>query len=143
MTLKLVELCGVDPELNFSPFCWRVRMALAHKGLEFERVPWRYTEVEALRLHGASKVPVLLDGDKAISNSWKIAVYLDERYPDRSPLFGSEGERGIARLVNNWADATFVLPILSMIAADVVGYLGPEDAAYFRKTREAFLGKNS
>jgi glutathione S-transferase len=141
MTLKLIELCGVDPEVNFSPFCWRVRMALAHKGLDYERVPWRYTEAEAIRTHGASKVPVLLDGEKAINDSWKIAVYLDEKFPDRAPLFGSEGERGIARLVNNWADVTLVPPMLSMIAADVVGHLGPEDAAYFRKTREGFLGK--
>jgi glutathione S-transferase len=141
MTLKLVELCGVDPEVNFSPFCWRIRMALAHKGLDYERVPWRYNEAEAIKAYGASKVPVLLDGEKAVNDSWKIAVYLDEKFPDRAPLLGSEGALGIARLVNNWADVTLVLPMLSMIAADVVGHLGPEDAAYFRKTREGFLGR--
>ena len=47
MTLKLFELCGADPERVFSPFCWRIRMALAHKGLEAETVPWRFTEKDA------------------------------------------------------------------------------------------------
>lgn len=141
MTLKLIELSGVDSEANFSPFCWRARLALAHKGLDYERMPWRYTETEAIRVHAASKVPVLLDGDKAISDSWKIACYLDDKYPDRPLLFAGESERAIVRLLNNWADVTLVPSILSMIAADVVGYLAPEDAAYFRKTREAFLGR--
>ncbi|MEL7230464.1 MAG: glutathione S-transferase family protein, partial [Pseudomonadota bacterium] len=32
MTLKLYELCSADADHLFSPHCWKIRMALAHKG---------------------------------------------------------------------------------------------------------------
>jgi glutathione S-transferase len=51
MARKLFELCGTDSERVFSPFCWRTRMALAHKGLDHETNPWRYTEKDAIRPH--------------------------------------------------------------------------------------------
>ena len=44
MARQLYELVGTDPARRFSPFCWRSRMALAHKGLDAEVVPWRFTE---------------------------------------------------------------------------------------------------
>ena len=64
MTRKLFELCGTDSKRVFSPYCWRARMALAHKGLDHETIPWRFTEKDAIRPHKSEKVPVLLDGDK-------------------------------------------------------------------------------
>ena len=36
---KLYELAGADENRKFSPYCWRARMALAHKGLEVESCP--------------------------------------------------------------------------------------------------------
>ena len=44
MTIQFYDLAGTDENLRFSPFCWRVRMALAHKGLPYEPIPWRYSE---------------------------------------------------------------------------------------------------
>ncbi len=38
-------------------------MALAHKGLDVESIPWRFTEKDAVARYGSEKVPVLLDGD--------------------------------------------------------------------------------
>ena len=43
MNLKLFELVGTDAGRPFSPFCWRTRMALAHKGLSAKMLPWRAT----------------------------------------------------------------------------------------------------
>src|SRR6202140_4330987 len=51
MPLKLFELVGTDEERPFSPFCWRTRMALAHKGLSAESIPWCFTEKEAIAPH--------------------------------------------------------------------------------------------
>ena len=48
MTRQLYERRGTDPKLVFSPYCWRSRMALAHKGLAFDSVPWRFTETARL-----------------------------------------------------------------------------------------------
>ena len=66
MTLKLFELVGTDEARPFSPFCWRTRMALAHKELLAETIPWCLTEKDAIAPHQSEKVPVLLDGDIAV-----------------------------------------------------------------------------
>ena len=44
MARQLYERVGDDPARWFSPYCWRLRMALAHKGLVAEVVPWRFTK---------------------------------------------------------------------------------------------------
>jgi len=33
MTITLYDLAGAEAERRFSPFCWRTKMALAHKVL--------------------------------------------------------------------------------------------------------------
>ena len=95
MSLKLFELVGTDAARPFSPYCWRTRLALAHKGLKAESIPWRFTEKDRLSAHGAEKVPVLLHGDKAAADSWVIANYLEDKFPERPSLFGGEGGRAL------------------------------------------------
>src|SRR5262245_35449816 len=137
MTRKLFELVGTDPLQPFSPYCWRTRMALAHKGLDVETIPWRFTEKAAIAPYKSEKVPVLLDGDKAVVDSWEIANHLEDAYPDRRSLFGGEGGRASARFLNSWGDMVVIAGMSPMIVADIVQRLDPEDQAYFRRTREA------
>ena len=141
MSLKLFELVGTDPARSFSPFCWRTRMALAHKGLSAQLIAWRFTERDVIARYKSEKVPVLLDGETAVVDSWVIANYLEDRYPDRPSLFGGEGGRAMGRMLNCWADVTVNAGIFPMIIADVPDHLAPADAAYFRGTREARFGK--
>jgi glutathione S-transferase len=141
MTRRLFELVGTDAERPFSPYCWRTRMALAHKGLDVESIPWRFTENDAIAPYKADKVPVLLDGDKAVVDSWAIANYLEDTYPDRPSLFGGEGGRAMARMLNWWGDIAIVGGIFPLIIADIHAHLLPVDQAYFRASREARLGK--
>ncbi len=138
--LRLYELCGADPARLFSPYVWRVRMALAAKGLAAETIPWRFTQKDAIAPHGADKVPVLLHGDAAVRESWAIAEYLEDNFPGRPSLFGGTPGKELARFVNSWADAVVVPGIARLIMADIVKLLAPEDAAYFRTTREARFG---
>src|ERR1700722_19134221 len=142
MTLQLFELVGADEARPFSPFCWRTRMALAHKGLSAESIPWRFTEKHALAPHQSEKVPVLIDGEISVADSWAIANYLEDHYPDRPSLFGGEGGRALGRMLNWWGDVTVVGGMFPLIVADIPAHLKPEDAAYFRRTREARLGKS-
>jgi glutathione S-transferase len=138
---KLFELCGTETERVFSPFCWRTRMALAHKDLKTETIPWRFSEKDAIAPHQSDKVPVLIDGETSVADSWAIANYLEDTYPDRPSLFGGEGGRAMGRMLNWWGDTVVLGGIFPMIAADIHGHLRPADQAYFRKTREARLGK--
>ena len=141
MTLKLFELVGTDEARPFSPFCWRTRMALAHKGLSAQSIPWCFTEKEAIAPHRSEKVPVLLDGDASVADSWAIANYLEDTYPDRPSLFGGAGGRAMGRMMNWWGDVTVIGGLFPLIVADIPSHLKPVDAAYFRRTREARFGK--
>ena len=140
--IKLYELAGADPERRFSPFVWRVRMALRHKELAFEGVPWRFTEKQVLaELGAAGRVPVIVDRGKTVHDSFAIAEYLEDTYPDRPSLFGGEIGRATTRFLNSWADAGVLGQLFPMLVRDIWQQLGPEDQAYFRESREQRLGK--
>ncbi|MDR6661986.1 glutathione S-transferase family protein [Tardiphaga sp. 215_C5_N2_1] len=142
MALQLFELVGTEEDRPFSPFCWRIRMALAHKGLDATSIPWRFTEKDAINKHKSDKVPVLLDGERAVNDSWAIANYLEDTYPDRPSLFGGEGGRAMARMLNWWGDTVVVAGMFPFIVADIHGHLRPVDQAYFRESREARFKKS-
>lgn len=142
MALRLYELVGVEETRPFSPYCWRIRMALAHKGLDATSIPWRFTEKDAISPYKSEKVPVLLDGDASVVDSWAIANYLEVAYPDRPSLFGGEGGRAMARMLNWWGDIAVIGAMFPLIAADIHGHLRPVDQDYFRNTREARFGKS-
>ena len=43
MSRTLYDLAGARNDVRFSPYCWRIKMALKHKGREWQEVPWRFT----------------------------------------------------------------------------------------------------
>lgn len=141
MALQLFELVGTEDDRPFSPYCWRTRMALAHKGLEATSIPWRFTEKDALARHRSEKVPVLIDGERAVNDSWVIAAYLEDAYPDRPSLFGGEGGRAMGRMINWWGDAVVIPGLVPLIITDIHAHLRPADQAYFRQSREARFKK--
>lgn len=140
-TLRLYELAGADAALRFSPHCWKTRMALAHKGLGAERVPWRFTEKEALAFSGQGLVPVLVHDGETVADSWRIALYLEDRFPDRPSLFGGAVSVPLARFVNGWTDTTLIPSIIRIILVDIHDRLHDSDRAYFRTTREQRFGQ--
>jgi glutathione S-transferase len=140
MTLVMHDLAGADPALRFSPYCWRTRMALAHKGLAVTTIPWRFTEKDALAFSGQGRVPVINDGGRVVSDSWAIAEYLEDTYPERPSLFGGAAGRAHARFVNAWADGVMLGGIARLIVRDLLDVVAPCDQAYFRESREARFG---
>jgi glutathione S-transferase len=140
-TLTLYELAGADAALRFSPHCWKTRMALAHKGLEADRVPWRFTEKEEIAFSGQGLVPVLVHDGETVSDSWRIALHLEERFPDRPSLFGGPGGIAPARFVNDWADMTLSPAIARIIVLDIHDRVHDTDRAYFRTSRETRFGR--
>lgn len=139
MTIVLHDLAGEDSELRFSPYCWRTRLALAHKGLPVETVPWRFTEAAAIAFSGQGKVPVIQDGGKVVHDSWSIAGYLEDRYPSPT-LFGGAMGQAHCLFVNSWADAVLVGGIARFIVRDLMDIIDPKDRDYFRSSREARFG---
>jgi glutathione S-transferase len=141
MTIVLYELVGHDAGRPFSPHCWKAAMALAHKGLEFSTVPTRFLEVAAVEGGVSKTVPVIRDGDKVVSDSFAIALYLDEAYPDRPTLFGGEGGKAMARFVERWTQLTIHPYVTTAAIIDLHAMQDEENAAYFRRSREQRFGK--
>ena len=140
MGLILYERVGHEGRRP-SPFSWRIRYALAHKGVDVEYIPTRFADVETIRkLSGQHMVPILLDGDRVIHDSWNIAVHLEERFPDRPALFGGEAARGMARFITTWSDTVLAATLRRLIYADFIWCLDEGDRAYFRQSRERDLG---
>ncbi len=138
--ITLFDLAGADPDLRFSPFCWRTRFALAHKGLPVDALPWRFTETDAIAFSGQGRVPVIRDEGRVVSDSWAIADYLEEQCPTPT-LFGGATGRAHARFVNSWADGVLLPAIVPMIVRDLLDIVAEKDKAYFRTSREARFGK--
>jgi glutathione S-transferase len=140
MPIVLYDLAGADPALRFSPYCWRIRMALAHKGLAVETVPWRFTDKEMIRFSGQGRVPVIRDGQTIVSDSWAIACHLEAQYPERPSLFGGSGGQAHARLINAWADVAVLGAAARLVVRDILDVLDPKDSDYFRSSREQRFG---
>lgn len=136
---QLFELCGADRDVCYSPFAWRVHLCLLHKGLDFERVPLKFLEKEPLTPANSKTVPVLRDGDTWLKDSFDIALYLDQTYPD-NPLFGSDIAIAQARFINGWLDRTVVMGLFPLVTADIAALQDAENGAYYRETREKRLG---
>lgn len=139
MAITLYELVGRD-DLRFSPYCWRTRFALAHKGLDFGTVPVRFTDKQAIAFSGQERVPVIRDGDRTVADSWAIACYLDEAYPELPPLFASPGERAMARFINSWSDLQVNPSFILLVVRDVYDNIDERDRDYFLETREKRFG---
>lgn len=140
MAIVMYDLAGADTDLRFSPYCWRTRMALAHKGLAAETIPWRFTDKEAIAFSGQGRVPVLRDGNRVVTDSWSIAEYLEDTYPERPSLFGGAAGRAHARFINAWVDNTLIGTIARLIVRDLLDVVAPQDRSYFRESREARFG---
>lgn len=141
MTIKMFDLAGAEDDRRFSPFCWRTKLALAHKGLPVDTIAWRFTETDALQPTSIGRVPILVDGDKRVEDSWAIALHLEEAYPDRPSLFGGAAAVPVTRFINTWMD-NVIHPLLApMLVLDIHDHCAEKDKAYFRTSREKRFGK--
>src|SRR5262249_41122995 len=136
--ITLWELGGKDGR-RYSLFSWRTRMALRHKGLDFETVPVLMSDKAAIAFSGGKTVPVIKDGETVVRDSWKIAEHLEDRYAKAPTLFGGAVGRGVTQAFNVWVDRAVVPAMLAVIVADVHERIDSADQAYFRASMEKFL----
>ncbi|KAA8515937.1 hypothetical protein F0562_019116 [Nyssa sinensis] len=74
-----------------SSCAWRVRFALKLKGLSYEYKAVNLAKGEQFtpefeKLNPLHFVPVLVDGDLVVSDSYAILLYLEEKYPQNALL---------------------------------------------------------
>ena len=85
-------------------------------------------------------MPVLVDGARTLHDCWAIAEYLEDAYPHRPSLFGGPEAQAVTRFVNAWTDSILHPWIARMVVRDILDCLRPEDAGYFRESREKRFG---
>ncbi|TKB30412.1 MAG: glutathione S-transferase family protein, partial [Mesorhizobium sp.] len=141
MTILFYDLVGHDAKRPFSPHCWKTKMALAHKGLDATKVPTRFLEVPKVEGGASKTVPVIRDGERVVADSFAIALYLDEAYPERPTLFGGEGGKATARFIERWSQLTIHPYLMTVLLTDLHSMQDEANRAYFRESREQRLGK--
>lgn len=136
----LYDLAAADETIRFSPYCWRAKLALAHKNLAFETIAWHFTDKDVIAFSGQGKVPVLVDGGKTIFDSQSIAEYLETAYPNEASLFGEPPARALTLFIKSWTEEVLNPAIVPIVLPDIFVRLAPKDQPYFRATREKFWG---
>src|ERR1700754_552725 len=95
---------------TISPYVWRTKYALAHKGFDIDIVPGGFTGILERTGGKSERVPVIVDDGKWVLDSWVIAEYLDETYPDRPMLFEGPTQKNTMKFLDNWLWATAIGP---------------------------------
>ena len=137
--IQLFDLASKYPEVRFSPFCWRIKYALAHKGLSWEEIPIYFSEIDQLPVPNVGKVPVLVDGSEVVIDSWDIALFLDKKYPQHA-LFDSDESRSQSLFVKCWTETVLHSLVSRMGILDFFGLQKDADQKYFRESREIRFG---
>ena len=135
-TYDIVTKDGV----RFSPHAWRTTMALAHKGLEIDCQKIGFTDIPGICDGERKIVPTIEHGQRVLSDSWTIALYLEDTFPQGPSLFGGEKGKAHAAFLNNWASLSLHPLLIRVILLDIFNRLPAKDQDYFRSSREARFG---
>ena len=126
----------------FSPHAWRTTMALAHKGLEHESRGVAFTEISTICDGERKIVPTIEDGERVLSDSWAIALHLEDSVTSGRSLFGGEKGKAHALFINNWASFGLQPLLLQIMILELFERLQDRDKAYFRESREKRFGRS-
>lgn len=124
---------------SLSPWCRKVRLALAEKGLGVDLVetrPWERPR-DLVRLNPAGETPVLVEADgRVVVDSTVICEYLEEAYPEHPLLPRRLDERAEARRLVAWFDGRFRAEVTeTLLDEKVMSRMrrdGVPDSAYIR-----------
>ena len=134
-SIRLYELV-LENGRSMSPYVWRIRYALAHKGLSYESVPLGFTEIPGAFGGRFKTLPVIEHPGGMMAESWDIADSLDRDFPGSPPLFSSAAEHAMVRFFDAWFAPEVVRKMFGIYALDVHDAARPQDRSYFRQSRE-------
>ena len=132
--LQLASGCTI------SPFVWATKYALKHKGFDINIVPGGFTGIMERTGGRSERLPVIVDDGRWVLDSWLIAEYLDEKYPDRPALFSGHSMKLLTKFLEGWLWTTAVRPWFSCYCKDYRDLSQPQDHEYVTRSRQVFLG---
>lgn len=128
-----------------SPYCHRVRIVLAEKGLDYQIVPIELSKgdhktAQFLRLNPIGKVPVLSDEDFIVSESLVINEYLDEEYPYPELMPEAPQDRALVRLWTSFVDQKISNSFMEFVYAGIAEKNGEDfDQTRIERARTTLL----
>lgn len=103
-----------------SPFCRKVRLCLAEKGIEIQLIEERYWETrpEFLRMNASAKVPYFKNNEVALSGSQAIVEYIEESQPEPPLMPRALRARAEARRLVDWFDDKFYTEVTEPLISE-------------------------
>ena len=109
-------------QFRHSPYCLKVRMALAAKKLEYRTVEITPAigQIDIFQKTGQKKLPVLFDNEMSIHNSSSIIRHLEkvQIYPKLIPDNPKEASQ--VQIIENWADTTLAKSIKIVFLEEII-----------------------
>lgn len=112
-----------------SLFTAKVRIALAEKELQYERIEVGYSlenaylphHPDVARLNPKGEVPVLMDDDVVLYDSTIILEYLEDRYPARALRPSNPADRARCRQLEAYGDEILFPDLWTLIEEVIYG----------------------
>jgi len=145
---------------GWNAMALKTRLSLNFKKLKFQVVWLEYPEIEpTMKRLGVITtftkrdgspfytVPVIVDPNHitpdgkptVLADSWKIAEYLDEKYPGPGLLF-PKGTKPLQSIFHDYVTKSIFVNIRFILATRIMDVLNDGSLAYWRETREAAFG---
>ena len=109
-------------QFKHSPYCLKVRMALAAKKLEYRTVEITPAigQIDIFQKTGQKKLPVLFDNEMIIHNSSSIIRHLEKIQIDPKLIPDDQREASQAQIIENWADTNLAKSIKTIFLEEVI-----------------------
>ncbi len=109
-------------QFRHSPFCLKVRMALAAKELEYRAVEITPAigQLSIFQKTGQKKLPVLFDKETTICESSSIIRYLEQLKSEQRLIPENSKEESQAKIIKNCADTTLANSIRTLFIQEVM-----------------------
>ena len=124
-----------------SPFVWATKYALKHKGFDLDVVDGGFTGIMDRTGGRSERLPAIVDDGHWVLDSWAIAEYLDQTYPDRPTLIPDPVMKPLIEFLEGWLWKVALGPWVRCFAVQYRDRCFPEDIAYITESRLRMWGK--
>lgn len=93
-------------QFEVSTYCEKVRLCLDYKDLAYRKIEITpgLGQIDVYRMSGQRQVPVLKDGTEVVVDSTAIALWLDDKFPEKPLLPLNPQQRADVQILESWAD---------------------------------------